>query len=119
MRGLDGAPTIENSGSSFNPYETLVDNNNNHYNTGGISTDAAQDPSWTRSKWLESAANFTPSRENYIEWCAVERNRRMEKLDKNETPSPVTLLHQSEIDAAEALTKLAINFRNRLGGAAS
>lgn len=71
------------------------------------------------SKWLESAANFTPSRENYIEWCAAERNRRMERLGprlESETQPGLTLHQSEEIEAAEALTKLAINFRNRLGG---
>lgn len=131
LRGLDGT-IIENPAPSFTPFETLVDNNNNHYNVQRTLDEAAPVLTGPQlSKWLESAANFTPSRENYIEWCAAERNRRME-IDKekllgdrleNETQSLMTsssnalaLHHSEEIEAAEALTKLAVNFRNRLGG---
>lgn len=73
------------------------------------------------SKWLESAANFTPSRENYIEWCA-ERHRRMEKFgceSHEQTEFPLVQHQNEEIEAAEALTKLAINFRNKFGTSSS
>uniref|UniRef100_A0A336MIF1 CSON001625 protein n=1 Tax=Culicoides sonorensis TaxID=179676 RepID=A0A336MIF1_CULSO len=104
FRGLD--TTTHENPPQFNPFHTLIDSNNNHYTEPAPVLTGPQ-----LSKWLESAANFTPSRENYIEWCE-ERNRRMNMKAENEQNE--LLLHQrEEIEAAEALTKLAINFRNR------
>lgn len=91
------------------------------------------------SKWLESAANFTPSKNSYIEWCARYSNIPLTRLiqfqfrvffvffrntterltQKNATedlscPLLQMSIHQKEeIEAAEALTKLALNFRSR------
>ncbi|XP_055597308.1 uncharacterized protein LOC129747235 isoform X2 [Uranotaenia lowii] len=89
------------------------------------------------SKWLESTAKFTPSKNNYIDW---EQSRKLSSSKKrcNSNSSGTQLTHQlpcnsassqgssetssytstempvhqkDEIDAAEALTRLANNFR--------
>lgn len=86
------------------------------------------------SKWLESAANFTPDKKNYIEWDSRRwaswnswlesfsfepifyfvhriRPKADESLDNSDT---IHLHEKEEIDAAEALTFLAGNCRNRM-----
>ena len=87
------------------------DENNNH-------TFVIEEVAQTRpqlSKWLESAANFTPSKNNYIEWCVINKNEHgLHKDDDFTIESQQISIHQKEeIEAAEALTKLAFNFRNR------
>ncbi|XP_062545467.1 uncharacterized protein LOC134212010 isoform X2 [Armigeres subalbatus] len=84
------------------------------------------------SKWLESTAKFTPSKNNYIDWdqpgpsSSKKRchSNSYQPLDQSEhhrsTSQPPQELDESggfavhqkdEIDAAEALTRLANNFR--------
>uniref|UniRef100_A0A182RWR3 Homeobox domain-containing protein n=1 Tax=Anopheles funestus TaxID=62324 RepID=A0A182RWR3_ANOFN len=91
------------------------------------------------SKWLESAAKFTPSKHNYIDWeCSGKQSSTKKRCNSgsnyygiadsgddngctygrqfyNEPVSTVgTLEHQKdELDAAEALTRLANNFRTK------
>ncbi|XP_055917852.1 homeobox protein Mohawk isoform X1 [Eupeodes corollae] len=68
------------------------------------------------SKWLESAAKFTPNKNNYfIEW-----NGKKCKADKNSSREAKihhvydTIHQKDEIDAAEALANLAFNCRQRM-----
>ncbi|KAL9927752.1 uncharacterized protein ACN427_002358 isoform 3-T12 [Glossina fuscipes fuscipes] len=84
------------------------------------------------SKWLESAANFTPNKNNYfIEW-----NNKRHKLAKNLRLNSKPLVqqqqqqqehqadnaldlyntahHKDELDAAEALANLAFNCRQKI-----
>ncbi|XP_035909943.1 uncharacterized protein LOC118511225 isoform X1 [Anopheles stephensi] len=88
------------------------------------------------SKWLESAAKFTPSKHNYIDWeCSGKQSSTKKRCDSGsnyycatadagdegrpfdgEPVQPVAglLEHQKdELDAAEALTRLANNFRTK------
>ncbi|XP_050077607.1 uncharacterized protein LOC126564574 [Anopheles maculipalpis] len=87
------------------------------------------------SKWLESAAKFTPSKHNYIDWeCSGKQSSTKKRCDLGSNYyatantgdgnrpfyEPVTavavgsLEHQKdELDAAEALTRLANNFRTK------
>ncbi|KAJ8916263.1 hypothetical protein NQ315_016403 [Exocentrus adspersus] len=62
------------------------------------------------SKWLESAANFKPSENSYLDWTF---SRSKKKKGKScEIGSNLLLMHgREELDAAEALTRLA-NSRN-------
>lgn len=59
------------------------------------------------SKWLESAANFKPNENNYIEWTYPKQSKN--KIKKTvETIDNLLLIHgREELDAAEALTTLA------------
>ncbi|XP_018569644.1 iroquois-class homeodomain protein irx-3 isoform X2 [Anoplophora glabripennis] len=63
------------------------------------------------SKWLESAANFKPSENNYIDWTFSRSSKK--KCKKTvDTANSMLLIHgREELDAAEALTTLA-NSRN-------
>lgn len=85
------------------------------------------------SKWLESTAKFTPSKNNYIDWDQPGRPSGSKKRyhsssyqPSEQSPQPRSSsqppqdtessgefgVHQKdEIDAAEALTRLANNFR--------
>ncbi|XP_053691730.1 GATA zinc finger domain-containing protein 14 [Sabethes cyaneus] len=86
------------------------------------------------SKWLESTAKFTPSKNNYIDWdqpgkpCTSKKRGDSNYFNHPSSPQPPTStsshpqglettlhreeIHQKdEIDAAEALTRLANNFR--------
>ncbi|KFB41015.1 hypothetical protein ZHAS_00008631 [Anopheles sinensis] len=89
------------------------------------------------SKWLESTAKFTPSKHNYIDWdISGKQSATKKRCDSGGTyygitggppedspptssysetaDGPVPLSHQKdEIDAAEALTRLANNFRTK------
>ncbi|XP_053661783.1 uncharacterized protein LOC128710944 [Anopheles marshallii] len=91
------------------------------------------------SKWLESAAKFTPSKHNYIDWeCSGKQSTTKKRCDSESnyygmvdtgddngcayarpfysepTTTVGTLEHQKdELDAAEALTRLANNFRTK------
>ncbi|XP_040167816.1 uncharacterized protein LOC120902844 isoform X1 [Anopheles arabiensis] len=92
------------------------------------------------TKWLESAAKFTPSKHNYIDWeCSGKQSSTKRRLDSGGNYYAITdsgsdggckyaaplygesiqssigsLDHQKdELDAAEALTKLANNFRTK------
>ncbi|GAB0087286.1 uncharacterized protein DMENIID0001_015790 [Sergentomyia squamirostris] len=60
------------------------------------------------SKWLESTANFTPNKNSYIDWHGAKREKKNKEFD-------MRMHHKEELDAAEALTSLAGNFRNRNG----
>lgn len=58
------------------------------------------------SKWLESAANFRPSENTYVDWTFTNKSskKRVKKIENNN----LVLLHgREELDAAEALTTLA------------
>ncbi|XP_055543673.1 uncharacterized protein DDB_G0283357 isoform X2 [Wyeomyia smithii] len=85
------------------------------------------------SKWLESTAKFTPSKNNYIDWdqpgkpCSSKKRCDSNYCHQPSSPQqtlsasfqqelestlPREEIHQKdEIDAAEALTRLANNFR--------
>uniref|UniRef100_A0A182NP26 Homeobox domain-containing protein n=1 Tax=Anopheles dirus TaxID=7168 RepID=A0A182NP26_9DIPT len=85
------------------------------------------------SKWLESAAKFTPSKHNYIDWeKSGKQSSTKKRYDSGgtfydvasggtyspplygEPPTMTTLEHQKdELDAAEALTRLANNCRTK------
>lgn len=58
------------------------------------------------SKWLESAANFKPNENNYIEWTFAKPNKKKIKKPENCT-NLITPHGREELDAAEALTTLA------------
>lgn len=89
------------------------------------------------SKWIESAANFTPDKNNYIEWDTVRyilqlkdsiylfplnfqiikkktifRNKTNGKC--RQTNGEIGNHQKEELEAAEALTSLAGNYRNRM-----
>lgn len=56
------------------------------------------------SKWLQSAANFRPRRENYVGW----ERRKSRTANGKRKKDPRAVRHdREELDAAEALTKLA------------
>lgn len=103
LRGLDNAEY---------PTTITFDTNNNTFRAQ-INDDPGAYTGPELSKWLESAAKFTPSRDNYIDWYAT----KSDKLRESDlSPDQIANLHQKEeIEAAEALTKLALNFRNRFG----
>ncbi|XP_057666434.1 homeobox protein Mohawk isoform X2 [Diorhabda carinulata] len=55
------------------------------------------------SKWLESAANFKPSENSYLNWTFTKNTKKRVKSSENNL-----LIHgREELDAAEALTSLA------------
>lgn len=56
------------------------------------------------SKWLQSAVNFRPRRENYVEW---ERKKSRSRAAKKKRESQIIQHAREELDAAEALTCLA------------
>ncbi|XP_011188759.1 iroquois-class homeodomain protein irx-5 isoform X2 [Zeugodacus cucurbitae] len=82
------------------------------------------------SKWLESAARFTPDKNNYfIEWNGktgkMEQKQRIKQLRRitivpvnsnglTRRPSLHTCPTQLELDAAEALANMAFNCRQRI-----
>lgn len=108
LRGLEenlynqgGASKILNADSNF-------DGNNNQPE---YFIDAHGETRPQLSKWLESAAKFTPSKNNYIEWCA--RNKVDQQRDDEEQSIQLEIHQREEIEAAEALTKLALNFKSR------
>lgn len=68
------------------------------------------------SKWLESAAKFTPNKNNYfIEWngkrCKAEKNSSRDSKNHHVYD---TIHQKDEIDAAEALANLAFNCRQKM-----
>lgn len=66
------------------------------------------------SKWLESAANFKPSEKNYLNWTFNKTQHK--KLKKNDLINYQQQQQQhgrEELDAAEALTKLANAYNSR------
>lgn len=90
------------------------------------------------SKWLESAAKFTPEKNNYIEWDSKKYaiksyipiittefyglclyicrlcSKQDEYQDQYMAETNISNIHQKEeLDAAEALTFLAGNFKSR------
>uniref|UniRef100_A0A1B0GLW9 Homeobox domain-containing protein n=2 Tax=Phlebotomus papatasi TaxID=29031 RepID=A0A1B0GLW9_PHLPP len=66
------------------------------------------------SKWLESAANFTPNKNNYIDWHpGIGRADKKARNHDNNNTFDLRMHQKEELDAAEALTSLAGNFRNR------
>ncbi|XP_055304135.1 homeobox protein Mohawk isoform X3 [Sitodiplosis mosellana] len=67
------------------------------------------------SKWLESAAKFTPEKNNYIEWDSKKMCAKQDEYqDQYLAETNITSIHQKEeLDAAEALTFLAGNFKSR------
>ncbi|XP_037024644.1 homeobox protein Mohawk isoform X3 [Bradysia coprophila] len=75
--------------------------NNKNSSSGGVEL----------SKWLESAANFQPNKNNYIEW---ESNRNKTNRNKPQLVVDATNHEKEELEAAEALTSLAGNYRNRM-----
>lgn len=109
-------------------------NNNNNNKRDGMEL----------SKWLESAANFTPKKNNYIEWDPVARysnyvyyktrnfiifvlfflcyrNKAANCPNSGgKSRDIVNINHQKEeLEAAEVLTSLAGNYRNRMFYAAA
>ncbi|XP_037926281.1 iroquois-class homeodomain protein IRX-5 isoform X2 [Hermetia illucens] len=73
-------------------------------------------PSPELSKWLESAANFTPNKHNYIDWNSnrPKPEKHRSKSSQDYTHSIATIHQKEELDAAEALATLACNYRQRL-----
>lgn len=65
------------------------------------------------SKWLESAANFTPNKNNYIDWNS-HRSKSERRRPKSDSVNETTIHLKEELDAAEALANLACNYRQRL-----
>lgn len=64
------------------------------------------------SKWLESAEKFTPEKCNYyIEWDLKNRKRNNSVKSEHAYES---IHEREELDAAEALTNLAFNSRQRM-----
>lgn len=63
------------------------------------------------SKWLESAANFKPSQNSYLNWTLNSNQRR--KMKKNNDNINYQQHGREELDAAEALTKLANAYNAR------
>lgn len=59
------------------------------------------------SKWLESAANFKPSENNYIEWSFSKPIKKKTKKAVESFDSLLLIHGREELDAAEALTTLA------------
>lgn len=59
------------------------------------------------SKWLESAANFKPSENNYIEWTFPKLPRKKVKKTVENFENLLLIHGREELDAAEALTTLA------------
>ncbi|XP_070071900.1 homeobox protein Mohawk isoform X3 [Drosophila takahashii] len=73
--------------------------------------EAASHPGTQLNKWLESAAKFTPNRNNYhIEWST---SRQKSTSDATARGDRWVLHHKDELDAAEALANLAFNCRQR------
>ena len=97
------------STSPSRPESGFDGNNNAEYYTTETNVKNGSVPQL--SKWLESAANFQPSKNNYIEWCA--RNRAAENSMSEDCQLQLAIHQKDEIEAAEALTKLALNFRSR------
>lgn len=60
------------------------------------------------SKWLESAANFKPCEESYLDWTFSKATKRKYKKHSN---NGMSLHGREELDAAEALTTLANSSR--------
>lgn len=54
------------------------------------------------SKWLESAVNFRPSENNYLHWTLTKPAKK-----KFKRSTPFAQHGREELDAAEALTRLA------------
>lgn len=63
------------------------------------------------SKWLESAANFKPSENSYIDWTFSKSAKKKNKKAIEPTNNLLLIHGREELDAAEALTTLA-NSRN-------
>ncbi|CAH0556870.1 unnamed protein product [Brassicogethes aeneus] len=60
------------------------------------------------SKWLESAVNFKPSENSYLDWSVPQKQKRKIKKNLPQENSDAWLIHgKEELDAAEALTTLA------------
>lgn len=110
LRGLE--ENLYNQGTNMIRTDCGYDGNNNQefFVDGDVVETRPQ-----LSKWLESAANFTPSKNSYIEWCARNRADQQQKDDEDQlcTTQQLSVHQREEIEAAEALTKLALNFRNR------
>ncbi|XP_058819857.1 uncharacterized protein LOC131682424 isoform X2 [Topomyia yanbarensis] len=119
-------PSVGEQTDPENPFQQVT----------GQSQPAAQQPNGevrgppSLSKWLESTAKFTPSKNNYIDWNQPGKSSSTKKrCDSNCINHPISSspqqsasqlpqnvgeqeMHQKdEIDAAEALTRLANNFR--------
>lgn len=67
------------------------------------------------SKWLESAANFKPSENNYLQWTFNKTLRKkIKKIEQIDYQQQQQQQHgREELDAAEALTKLANAYNSR------
>lgn len=59
------------------------------------------------SKWLESAANFKPSENNYIDWTFPKQPKNKIKKSVGSIENLLLIHGREELDAAEALTTLA------------
>nr|CAI5846254.1 unnamed protein product [Callosobruchus analis] len=79
-----------------------------------------EDSSTMISRWLESAANFRPSQDSYLDWAAKQKRKKkssMRAAGINKTRiAPIASVSQmahgrEELDAAEALTTLANSSR--------
>lgn len=60
------------------------------------------------SKWLESAVNFKPSENNYLHWTFTKNQKKKKKTVVSTNTNQTYQIHgREELDAAEALTRLA------------
>ncbi|XP_058445873.1 serine/threonine-protein kinase atg1 isoform X2 [Malaya genurostris] len=124
----DDIPSVGGQPDSSNPFQQLAGQSQP---TSQPANGEVRGPP-SLSKWLESTAKFTPSKNNYIDWNQPGKSSTSKKrcdFSYFNQPAPASLqqnpsvsqlpsdmigqdIHQrDEIDAAEALTRLANNFR--------
>ncbi|XP_018320742.1 homeobox protein Mohawk [Agrilus planipennis] len=60
------------------------------------------------SKWIESAQNFQPSEYSYVQWTFPKSQKRKSKKQERDDTEIYQHHGREELDAAEALTKLAL-----------
>lgn len=66
------------------------------------------------SRWLESAVNFKPNENNYLHWTlSKSQKKKMPKRNEVDMNSYNQQHGREELDAAEALTRLAQAFARR------
>ncbi|XP_055390234.1 homeobox protein 2 isoform X2 [Condylostylus longicornis] len=104
-----------------NNYNNNGNNINNQSSSPTSSSTNISSSSPELSKWLESAAKFTPNKNNYIEWNSNQRgkgDKKLQKYNENGVESNIhiysTIHQKEELEAAEALTNLACNYRMKM-----
>lgn len=66
------------------------------------------------SKWLESAANFRPSQNNYLNWTLAKAHKKKCKKPSRTERINYQQHGREELDAAEALTRLANAYNSKI-----